>query len=230
MTPQNVLLTRLPPEVLKRVQTDLKLVSLKRGIVIHNPGQYIEHLFFPMTCMVSVTVKMNNGQIIEAGAVGRREVVGINAFMGGRETTQTEYTVQIPGDAMKIASGPLKVEFNRNTQMRDVMLKYTQAFIAQMTQNVACNRLHSMSERCARWLLEVRDRVGADEFSLTHDCIAEMLGVRRASVSEASMQLKKAGIIDYDRGRIRITDAKALEKTSCECYMALKQEYDRLLQ
>ncbi len=116
------------------------------------------------------------------GAIGSREVVGINAFMGGSETTQTEYIVQLPGDAFKIAAAPLKTEFNRNTGMRELMLKYTQAFIAQISQNVACNRLHEIDQRFARWLLEVRTRVSSDEFPLTHKFMAEMLGVRRASV------------------------------------------------
>ena len=108
----------------------MELVSLSHGKVVHKPGEKIQDLYFPLTCMISVTVKMGNGRTVEAGAVGSREVVGINAFMGGRETTQTEYIVKLPGDAMKIAVGPLKIEFDRNTEMRGVMMNYTQAFIA----------------------------------------------------------------------------------------------------
>jgi CRP-like cAMP-binding protein len=172
---------------------------------------------------------MGDGRTVETGAIGRREVVGINAFMGGRETTQTEYIVQLPGEAIKIPADRLKTEFNRNTEMRDLMLKYTQAMIAQVSQNVACNRLHDMDQRCARWLLEVRDRIEADTFPLTQEFIAEMLGVRRAGVTETALRLKEKGVIEYTRGHIEIKNVPALSKLSCECYTVLKEEYDRLL-
>jgi len=179
--------------------------------------------------MISVTIAMRNGRTVEAGAIGSREVVGINAFMGGREVTQTEYIVQLPGDAIKIGVGPMKSEFDRNTEMRDLMLRYTQAFIAQISQNVACNRLHLVSQRFARWLLEVRDRVQADEFPLTHQFIAEMLCIRRPGVTDAALKLRTKGIIEHKRGQIRIKNLKALNAASCECYAALQGEYDRLL-
>jgi len=172
---------------------------------------------------------MGDGRTVEAGAIGRREVVGINAFMGGRETTRTEYIVQLPGEAMKIAADPLMTEFNRNSEMRDLMLKYTQALIAQVSQNAACNRLDDMDERCARWLLEVRDRIESDRLPLTQEFIAEMLGVRRAGVTETALRLKEKGVIEYSRGHIEITDVQGLAVLSCECYMLLKEEYDRLL-
>jgi len=227
--PQNRLLAQLPRDVYERIKPDLNLVSFSRDEVIHRPGDTIRHFHFPLTCMVSVTVRMGDGRTVEAGAIGSREVVGINAFMGGRETTQTEYIVQLPGEAMKIAADPLKIEFNRNTEMRDLMLKYTQAYIAQISQNVACNRLHTLEHRCARWLLEVRDRVQSDDFPLTQEFIAQMLGVRRSGVSVVAEALKEKGVIDYGRGQIKITDAQALENLSCECYMVLKEEYNRLL-
>lgn len=229
MTIKNLLLASLPRDVYARIEPDLKMVSLAHGEVLHRPGEEIHDIYFPTTCMISITVTMGGGQTVETGAIGRREVVGINAFMGGRETTQTEYIVQIPGDAIRIAADPLKEEFDRSKEMRDVMLKYTQAMIAQISQNVACNRLHSMEERCARWLLEVRERIESDEFPLTQEFIAEMLGVRRAGVTEAAGKLKERGLIDYTRGQIHVIDAQGLKAVSCECYMVLKEEYDRLL-
>lgn len=229
MVPRNLLLARLPAEVYLRIEPHLKPMSLARDTIIHAPGELIRELYFPLTCMISVTIRMSDGRTVEAGAIGSREVVGINAFMGGRETTHTEYIVQIPGDALKIASNSLTDEFNRNTEMRDLMLKYTQAFIAQISQNVACNRLHTLNERCARWLLEVRDRIESDTFPLTHEFIAEMLGVRRTGVSEAARKLKEDGIVEYRRGEIKIISLEALEAASCECYAVLKDEYDRLL-
>jgi CRP-like cAMP-binding protein len=229
MAIKNLLLACLPRDVYARIEPDLKPVSLSHGKVLHRPGEEISELYFPTTCMISITITMGGGQTVEAGAIGNREVVGINAFMGGRETTQTEYIVQIPGDAMRIDAAPLKEEFNRNTEMRDVMLKYTQAMIAQISQNVGCNRIHGLDERCARWLLEVRERTGSDEFPLTQEFISEMLGVRRAGVTEAAGRLKERGLIDYGRGHIQIIDAQGLEAASCECYQVLKDEYDRLL-
>jgi CRP-like cAMP-binding protein len=229
MKPRNLLLTHLPREVYERIKPDLKLVKLPTGEIVHRPGETIRHLYFPETCMISITVKMGDGRTVETGAIGRREVVGINAFMGGRETTYTEYIVQLPGNAIKIAADPLKSEFNRNTELRDLMLKYTQALSAQISQNVACNRLHDMEQRLARWLLEVRDRIESDSFPLTQEFIAEMLGVRRAGVTQTAGQLKERGVIEYSRGRIKIIDVQVLEDVACECYQVLKEEYDRLL-
>jgi CRP-like cAMP-binding protein len=229
MAIKNLLLARLPRDVYARIEPDLKAVSLAHGEVLHRPGEEIRDLYFPTTCMISITVTMGEGRTVEVGAIGRREVVGINAFMGGRETTQTEYIVQIAGDALRIDAAPLKEEFNRNTEMRDVMLKYTQAMIAQISQNVGCNRIHGIDERCARWLLEVRARVESDELPLTHEFIAEMLGVRRAGVTESALRLKEQGLIEYTRGHIQIIDVQGLEAASCECYVVLRDEYDRLL-
>lgn len=227
--PSNILLDRLPNAVRKRLQPELKPVSLALGKVLHKPGDKITALYFPTTCMISVTVAMRDGRTVEAGAIGNREVVGINALMGGREMTQTEYIVQLAGEAMKIDAEPLKTEFNRNTEMRDVMLRYTQTFLAQISQNVACNRLHAISQRFTRWLLEVRDRVQSDHFSLTQTFMSQMLGIRRSGVTEVAAKLKRQGVIDYRRGNIQIKQPESLEKLSCECYFALKEEYDRLL-
>jgi hypothetical protein len=124
---------------------------------------------------------------------------------------------------------PLKVEFDRNTELRRTLLKYTQAFIAQISQNVACNRLHHIDQRCARWLLEVRDRMNSDRFLLTQEFISEMLGSSRISVSKAMSELKTQGAVDYSRGHIEIHDLPYLERTSCECYAVLQTEYNRLL-
>ena len=229
MTSQNLLLACLPRDVYARIESDLKPVSLARSKVLHRPGEEIRDLYFPTTCMISITVTMSAGQTANTGIVGRRGVVGINAFMGGRETTQTEYIVQIPGEALRIAADPLKEEFDRSRELRAVMLKYTQAYIAQISQNAACNSTHGLEQRCARWLLEVRERTESDELPLTQERIAEMLSVRRSGISEAAARLKQGGLIDYARGRIQVIDLPGLEAASCECYMVLKSEYQRLL-
>lgn len=229
MTIKNTLLACLPLDVYARVEPDLKRVSLARGQVLHRAGEEIHDLYFPVTCLLSVTVTMRGGETTEAGAVGRREVVGVNAFMGGSETTQTEYVVEVAGDALSIAAAPLKEEFDRNKAMRDVMLKYTQAFIAQLSQNVGCNRHHGLERRCARWLLEVRERIESEELPLTHEFIAQLMGVRRAGVTETLCDLRERGLINYRRSEIHVADVQGLEAASCECYKVLKDEYDRLL-
>jgi CRP-like cAMP-binding protein len=225
----NRLLDRLPSEVIARLKPDFTPVSLALHQVVHRPGEEIKFLYFPLTCMISVTVTMSDGRTVETGAVGSREVVGINAFMGGRATTQTEYIIQIPGEALKILAAPIIEEFDRNTSLRTALLKYTQAMIAQISQNVGCNRLHEVQSRCARWLMEVRDRMNSDSFGLTQEFIAEMLGTSRVTVSHSMSELKELGTIDYSRGHVEILDYSALEECSCECYFLLQEEYDRLL-
>jgi len=225
---QNRLLERLPRDVLERLWPDLQLVQMPIRQIVHKPGEEIRSLYFPLTCMISITVTIG-GKTIEAGAVGSREVAGINAFMGGMETTETEYIVQVPGEALKIAAAPLKAEFDSNAEVRSVMLKHTQALIAHISRNVGCNRVHDLDQRCARWLLEVSDRVQAVEFDLTQEFISQMLGVTRSSVTRTTVVLKEKQIIDYSRSNIRILDLQALEARSCECYFALRDEYDRLL-
>lgn len=226
---RNRLLDALPRAVFRGLEGHLKSVSLARGQVLHKPGEKIEHLYFPLTAMVSITVTMRDGKTVEAGAVGSREVVGINAFMGGSETTQTEYIVQVPGEALQIESSPLLEAFDTDKSVRDVLLKYTQAMLAHLSQNVACNRLHDIEQRYARWLLEVRDRLRRDDIALTQTFASEMLGVRRSSVTEVANKLRERGVISLVRGTASIRDVSALQRVSCECYRVLQEEYDRLL-
>jgi CRP-like cAMP-binding protein len=226
---RNLLLARLPRDAYALIEPHFEHCSVELGTVLHRPGQDIDDLYFPLNCLISVTVTMRDGRTAETGVVGCREVVGINAFMGGRETTQTEYVVQIAGDAVRMPAYPLREQFDRHKGVRSVLLKYTQAMLAQVTQNAACNGLHSLEQRYARWLLEARDRVGEDEMRLTQQFISEMLGVRRAGVTEVSGRFEKRGIVHQRRGRTRIIDDKQLEAAACECYRVLAEEYDRLL-
>jgi len=225
----NRLLEALPRTIYNGLKTSLIPISLRRGEVLHKPGAFIRTLHFPTNSLISITVTMPDGRIAEAGVVGNREVVGINAFMGGSETTETTYIVQMAGDALKIASAPLLEAFDNNKSVRDVFLKFTQAHIAQISQNVACNRLHSLEQRYARWLLEVRERVHRDDLVLTQEFASEMLGVLRPAVSIAASTLEKNGVIERRRGVTFICDVAGLEKASCPCYRIIVGEYDRLL-
>ncbi|MBD2565597.1 Crp/Fnr family transcriptional regulator [Nostoc linckia FACHB-391] len=207
----------------------MEQVELSSGSILNRPNETINEVYFPLTCLISVTITMMDGMTVEAGVVGSREMVGINAFMGGRETTQTEYIVQVPGKAMKMKADLLLSEFDTNKSLRDVMLKYTQAYMAQISQNVACNRLHTIEQRMARWLLESSDRLASDELFLSHEFLSNMLGVRRSGVTETAQRLQEKGLIQCSRKKIKIIAPQSLEETSCECYGVIKDEYDRLL-
>ncbi|MDZ8240616.1 MAG: Crp/Fnr family transcriptional regulator [Nostoc sp. ChiQUE01a] len=219
----------MPQALSEKLAPDLKRVALQRGDRLHEPGETIYDLYFPLDCVLSITITMQDGTTAETGLVGMREVIGINAFMGGRETTQTTYIVQIPGNAMKIHAQILLEEFDRNKELRDVMLRYTQAFIAQISQTTACNSLHKLDQRLARWLLEVHDRVEGDEIDLTQEFMAHMLGVRRAGVTQTAQKLQESGLIDYHRGRLQVLNRSGLEAYACECFQTVRDEYDRLL-
>lgn len=203
MTAKNRLLTLLPSEIYDKLAPNLKLVSLEQGKILHHPGETIKDLYFPLDCLLSITIVMNDGTTAETGVVGNREVLGVNAFMGGRETTQTEYIVQIAGSAFKVDAQPLRDEFEYNREFRNLLLRYTQALIAQIAQTTACNSLHPLEKRLARWLLEAQDRIEKDELKLTQEFLSQMLGVRRAGVTQGAQKLQESGLIRYNRGSSR---------------------------
>jgi CRP-like cAMP-binding protein len=229
MTTENRLLANICRDLYSKLAPNLKQVSLEQGTILHHPGETIKNLYFPIDCLLSITVTMIDGSTAEAGMVGNREVIGVNAFMGGRETTQTEYIVQMAGSAIKVDAQLLLEEFDRNKKLRDVLLRYTQALIAQISQTTACNSLHVLDQRFARWLLEAQDRVDSDDLKLTQEFLGHMLGVRRAGVTQAAQKLQENGVIRYQRGRVHILDQQGLEACSCECFQVLREEYDRLL-
>lgn len=225
----NRLLNALPPDLYQKLHPHLVHVHLPQGATLHTAGEIIEELYFPIDCLLSITITMENGNTAETGVVGNREVLGVNAFMGGRETTQTEYVVQIAGGAMKLRAAIFREEFDRNPALRKVFLNYIQALIAQLSQTTACNRLHSLEQRLGRWLLEAQTRVESSNLQLTQQFVAQMLGVRRAGVTQAAQKLQNEGLITYSRGNISIVDQQGLESAACECFSVVRQEYDRLL-
>jgi CRP-like cAMP-binding protein len=229
-TSANRLLAALPRDVHERLSGVMQIVDLSNGEVVQRPATAIERVYFPLDCLISVTVTMANGNVTEAGIVGNREMVGLNAFMGGRESTQTEYVAQVPGRAVVMPAGPLLTEFDCHKGVRDLMLRFTQAYVAQLSQNVACNRQHDIRQRLARWLLECRDRIHSGQFCLTHEFLSQMLGVRRSGISEAASELQGRGVIEYGQKDIRIIDSAALASAACECYDVLRTEYARLLE
>lgn len=229
MRVHNRLLTALSREVYEKLAPHLKLVSLERGKILHLPGEIIRDVYFPLDCLISITITMKDGSTAETGVIGNREMLGVNAFMGGRETTQTEYIVQIAGSAKKMDAQVLLYEFDQNKELRDLMLRYTQALIAQISQTTACNRLHILEQRFARWLLEAQARMESDELLLTQEFLGDMLGVRRAGVTQAAQKFQEKGFIQYSRGCVHITNQQGLEAAACECFKTVGDEYNRLL-
>lgn len=225
----NILLDMFPSDSRARLAPHFKHVTLEQKQVLHHPGEVIEDVYFPLTCLLSITITMQNGATAEVGLVGSRGLLGINAFMESQATTQTEYIVQISGEAIKLDAKLLRDEFNSNVELRDILLRYTQAILAQISQTTACNRLHILEQRFARWLLGAQDLVKSNELALTHGFISDMLGVRRAGVTQAAQKLQERGLIRYRQGRVYILDQAGLEAASCECFRVVKSEYDRLL-
>lgn len=224
----NRLLAALPADVLCRLRPALEPIRLSPGQVIYEPDEALSHVYFPTTAIVSLLYTMENGTSAEMGIVGCDGVVGIAVFMGG-DTTPNRAVVQSAGDAFSLAPGFLRDEFRRTTELHRVLLLYTQALLTQMSQTAVCNRFHSVEQQLCRLLLLSHDRLESDELIMTHELIANMLGVRREGVSVAAHRLQAAGLIRYRRGHITIVDRRGLERTACECYQVVKRECDRLL-
>jgi CRP-like cAMP-binding protein len=224
----NRLLAALQDAEYQRLVPHLERVPLSLKQVLHEVGEPIEYVYFPHRAIVSALSTMEDGSMVEVGLVGNDGVVGIPAALGDNIAITTA-TVQVAGSAMRMKASLLKSEFQRAGSLQSLLLRYMQALYAFISQNSACNRLHNLDGRLARWLLLVYDRVESNELPLTHEFIAQMLGVRRAGVTEAAKALQQAGLIRYTRGKITILNREGLEALSCECYEIIKGEYVRLL-
>ncbi len=225
---ENRLLAALPKIEFERLQPNLELVSLPLGQVIYESGAQMTHVYFPTDCIISLLYLMENGATAEIGVTGYEGVVGIALFMGG-QTTPNRAVVQSAGSAYKMSAKVLQTEFNKGGQFQQNLLRYTQALITQISQTAVCNRLHSVEQQLCRWLLLSYDRLHSKKLVMTHNLIANMLGVRREGITLAAKQLQARGVISYVRGTITLLDRPKLEATVCECYRVVKSEYDRLL-
>lgn len=224
----NRLLAALPESEFERLLPDLKLVDLASGQVIYQPGEPITQVYFPHWAIISLILDMENGSTVEVGMVGNDGMTGIPVILGGNTTTTTAM-VEVPDIATRINADVLKTEFNRGGMLQNILLRYVQVLYSQVAQTAACNRMHALEERLARWLLLVSEGVQSDDLLLTQEFIAQMLGVRRSGVTVAANALSQSGIISYNRGRINILNRDGLEAASCECYQAIKRESERLL-
>ena len=225
---ENRLLAALPHAEWHRWLQQLEPVNLPLGKVLYESGGRLTHVYFPTTSIVSLLYVMEDGASAEIAVVGHEGIVGISLFMGGESTT-SRAVVQSAGQGFRLKARLMMEEFNRAGPVLHLMLRYTQALITQMAQTAVCNRHHSLDQQLCRWLLLSLDRLPSDELVMTQELIANMLGVRREGVTEAAGQLQQAGLIQYRRGHITVVDRKGLEQRACECYAAVKKEYDRLL-
>jgi CRP-like cAMP-binding protein len=225
---KNKLLGALPQTEFERVSAKLELVSLKLGEVLYESGDKLDYVYFPTTSIISLLYIMENGATAEIGVVGNDGVLGIALFMGG-DNTPNRAVVQSAGHAVKMPARELKAEFTLGGVFHNLLLRYTQALITQISQTAVCNRLHPIEQQLSRWLLLSHDRLDSDELVMTHDLISNMLGVRREGVTVAAQKLASQALIRNDRGAITVLDRLGIERGVCECYKVVSEEYFRLL-
>jgi len=225
---QNHLLAALPAEEFQRLAPRLEPVALPLGQMLYEPGGQLEHAYFPVSAIVSLHYVMASGASAAVAGVGNEGVVGVSLFMGG-DTTPSSAVVQTAGHAYRLERRLLKQEFERSGPLHRLLLRYTQALMAQMTQTAVCNRHHSVEQQLCRWLLATMDRIPSGQIVMTQELVAGMLGVRREGITEAAGKLQHAGFIRSRRGHIAVLERAGLETRVCECYGVVKKEFGRLL-
>lgn len=224
----NWLLAALAQSDRDRWLPHLEPVAWPLGKVLYEPGAKLPHVFFPTTAIVSLLYVMKDGASAEIAAVGNEGVIGISLFMGG-ETTSSQAVVHAAGSGFRLKASLLMEEFNRGGAVLHLLLRYTQALITQMAQTSVCNRHHALDQQLCRWLLLTLDRLRSSEVVMTQELLSNILGVRRASITQAAGNLQKDQLIRYERGRISVLDRPGLEARACECYAVVKKEFERLL-
>ena len=225
---RNGLLALLPPEEWPRWQSRLEPVAMPLGKVLHEPGTPLTHGYFPTTAIVSLMCFTESGQSAEVAVTGHEGMVGIELFMGGASST-SRAVVEGAGQGFRLPAAVIREEFARSADVIRILLRYTQALIAQTAQIAVCNRHHTVDQQLCRWLLMRLDRVPGNELVVTQELIATMLGVRREGITAAALALQKAGVITYRRGHITVLDVAGLAHRSCECHAVVQAEYRRLL-
>lgn len=225
---QNHLLNALPEAIYARLKPHLERVDMALGDVLYEAGTASPHVYFPITAIVSLLYGMENGASAEVAVVGHEGLVGIALFMGG-ETMPNHAVVESAGYGYRLKPRFLNEEVNQGGPVLQLLLRYTQALITQMSQTAVCNRYHSLDQQLCRRLLSSLDRLHGNEMMMTQELLSNMLGVRREGVTEAAGKLQRAGLIQYSRGHIKVLDRPALEERVCECYGVVKKEFERLL-
>ena len=225
---ENAILAALPPDERRRLEPLLEPVEVERGRLYHARGEPIEHAYFPIDGLFSLLSVPEEGRSVEVGAVGRPGFTGL-AVLFEDEAPAFDAIGQVAGRAWRIRAEDLRTELARGGHLRRLLLRFAQAQMTQVGQTAACNRLHEIDQRTARWLLHCADWVGRERFELTQEFLAYMLAVRRPSVTTAAALMQRAGFITYHRGVIAILDRAGLEGATCECYAIIRNEYRRLV-
>jgi len=223
----NRILAALPTDSYQKLKPYLTPVELTHGMVLHELGEPIEYVYFPIDAVISLVIPMEDGSTVEVGLVGNDGMSGTIALVG-EETATYRALVQIPDFAMRAPLAVIKEEFSRRGEFQNLLLRYMLAHLKEIEQTAACNATHSVEERLARWLLMCRERVQTDELKLTEGIISKIFSTRQATVGAAATPLLAEGLIEYHRGRIRIIDRRGLEEFSCKCYRAVKEKSDHL--
>lgn len=225
--PENRLLATLPVKEYERLLPHLQPIELSTREVLHEPGQTVEYVYFPDDAIIVLLSSVDKNATIEVGLVGKEGMVGVSVLFGGKSTPH-EVVVLSQGGATRMKADVLKREFKRGSGLQDVLLPYAHAVLTQSAQSASCHRYHSPQERLCRLLLMIHDRTEADEFRVTQEFMSQMLGTRRATVTEAAHDLQQKGLIDYRRGRVRVVNRQALEKAACNCYRIIQEQFNAL--
>ena len=225
---RNSILNQIELPERARIVKMLTKVPLSFEQVVYQKDRPIRHVYFVESGVVSIVNKLSDGTIIEVATVGNEGMLGLPVFLRGSKTSLMAFA-QIPGEAWRMKAEDLARITQDGSQLRTSLTRYVQALMTQIAQAATCNRIHSIEERAARWILMTHDRVGVDDFPLTHKFLAQMLGVRRAGVSEVMARLQRSGLLRYVRGRVTVLNRKGLEKTACECYRVIREEFRRLV-
>ena len=228
MPPQNLLIESLADSDRALLRPHLKPVELKQQTILYEACDMVDAVYFPTTAVISLVVTLSTGEMIEAAMVGRDGVVGAAAALDGK-VALSRAIVQITGLGVTCEPHRLKSLAMQSPALHSLLIRHEQTVYAQALQTAACNATHNVEARLARWLLRARDLSGGDALPFTQEFLAEMLGVRRTSVSVTAHTLQQAGLIRYSRGNIQITDLEGLQETACECYETIRKHYSLLL-
>ena len=226
--PRNRILAALPGDAFERMREDLELVRLTVRDLIYDVGEPIDRVFFVETGVLSIVSVMADGSAVETATVGFEGMLGVPLFLD-TDRSATQAFCQLPGESLAMRSEPFRRFVDGPNGLKPILNRYVQALFTQIAQASGCNRIHPVRQRCARWILQTHDRVEGDDFPLTHEFLSQMLGVRRATVTEAAGSLQEAGLLEYARGWVRVKNRPGLEGASCECYAIVRSEFDRLL-
>jgi CRP-like cAMP-binding protein len=227
-TLKNRLLSALPSEDRALLTPHLSTVDLEKGRLLYEPGDLIDHVYFPNDCVISLMTLMESGAAIESALIGREGGLGLMVAVAPRQSL-SRAIVQAPGSALRIAAGPLHDVWTRSAALRDLVDRHSEALFGHAIQSVACNALHPVEARFCRWLLSCQDRTDSNTIHLTQEFLADMLGVQRTTVTAVAGSMQTKGLISYRRGIVEILDRAGLETMTCECYGAVRRGYERLL-